>query len=161
MTPSSKKKKEFLEPKSIQNRKARYDYAVQDTFEAGIVLVGSEVKSLFHGKANLTDAFCRVIKDELWILNMDIEPYDKSSVFGHERRRDRKLLMHRKEIITLERKSQEKGFSIIPLAAFFNQRGRVKVQIALARGKANYDKRDAIAKNEERREVERLRSEKF
>jgi len=161
MQKAVKKKKDAVEPKSVQNRKARFDYAIEDTFEAGLVLQGSEVKSLYHGKANLTDAFCRVIKDELWLLNFDIEPYDKASAFGHERRRDRKLLMHRKEIVTIERKSMEKGFSIIPLAVYFNDKGRAKVQIALARGKGNYDKRHAIAKDEARREIERARSEKF
>lgn len=161
MAKAGKKGKEGVAPKSIQNRKARYDYAIQDTYEAGLILSGTEVKSLYQGKGNLTDAFCRVMKDELWILNLDIEPYDKASVFGHERRRDRKLLMHRKEIATLERKQMEKGLSIIPLSVYFNDRGKAKVQIALARGKSNYDKRDAIAKDDTRREIDRMRSEKL
>jgi SsrA-binding protein len=161
MAKAGKKGKEGVAPKSIQNRKARYDYAVQDTYEAGLILSGTEVKSLYQGKGNLTDAFCRVMKEELWILNFDIEPYDKASVFGHERRRDRKLLMHRKEIATLERKQLEKGLSIIPLSVYFNDRGKAKVQIALARGKSNYDKRDAIAKDDTRREIDRMRSEKL
>ncbi len=161
MAKAGKTGKEGVAPKSIQNRKARYDYAVQDTYEAGLILSGTEVKSLYQGKGNLTDAFCRVMKEELWILNFDIEPYDKASVFGHERRRDRKLLMHRKEIATLERKQLEKGLSIIPLSVYFNDRGKAKVQIALARGKSNYDKRDAIAKDDTRREIDRMRSEKL
>lgn len=161
MAKAGKKGKEGVAPKSIQNRKARYDYAIQDTYEAGLILSGTEVKSLYQGKGNLTDAFCRVMKEELWILNLDIEPYDKASVFGHERRRDRKLLMHRKEIATLERKQIEKGLSIIPLSVYFNDRGKAKVQIALARGKSNYDKRDSIAKDDTRREIDRMRSEKL
>ncbi|CAN1534864.1 SmpB tmRNA-binding protein [Fimbriimonadaceae bacterium] len=161
MAKAGKKGKEGVAPKSIQNRKARYDYAIQDTYEAGLILSGTEVKSLYQGKGNLTDAFCRVMKEELWILNLDIEPYDKASVFGHERRRDRKLLMHRKEIATLERKQMEKGLSIIPLSVYFNDRGKAKVQIALARGKSNYDKRDSIAKDDTRREIDRMRSEKL
>ncbi len=161
MAKAGKKGKEGVAPKSIQNRKARYDYAIQDTYEAGLILSGTEVKSLYQGKGNLTDAFCRVMKEELWILNLDIEPYDKASVFGHERRRDRKLLMHRKEIATLERKQMEKGLSIIPLSVYFNDRGKAKVQIALARGRSNYDKRDSIAKDDTRREIDRMRSEKL
>jgi SsrA-binding protein len=161
MAKAGKKGKDGVAPKSIQNRKARYDYAIQDTYEAGLILSGTEVKSLYQGKGNLTDAFCRVMKEELWILNLDIEPYDKASVFGHERRRDRKLLMHRKEIATLERKQMEKGLSIIPLSVYFNDRGKAKVQIALARGKSNYDKRDSIAKDDTRREIDRMRSEKL
>lgn len=146
-------------PRSIQNRRARYDYAIQDTYEAGMVLVGSEVKSVFLGKAHLTDAYCRVVKGELWLMNADIEPYEKSSVFAHERRRDRKLLLHRREIETIDRKSMEKGLTIVPLQMYFKN-GKVKIEIALARGKAHYDKRESVAKQDTRREIERLRSGK-
>lgn len=156
----SKTKQEPAGPKTIQNRKARFDYHILDEFEAGIVLVGSEVKSLYNGRANLTDAYCRVINDELWLMQLDIEPYKFSSNFQPERRKDRKLLMHKREILVLERKSIEKGFSILPLEIYFKN-GKAKAKIALARGKANYDKREAIAKNDTRRELERARSEKF
>jgi SsrA-binding protein len=149
-------------PRSIQNRRARFDYHIEDTFEAGIELVGSEVKSIFLGRANLTDAYCRVIDGQLFLLNMDIDPYEKAAVaFLPNRRRDRRLLMHRKQIDMLERKSQEKGFTLLPISVYFNARGRVKVQVGLGRGKAQYDKRDKIAKDDERREVERARSIKF
>ena len=149
-------------PRSIQNRRARFDYHIEDTYEAGIELVGAEVKSIFLGRANLTDAYCRVIQGQLFILNLDIDPYDKAvAAFMPNRRRDRKLLMKRKEIDTLERKAQEKGFTLVPLSMYFNSRGKVKVQIGLGRGKAQYDKRDKIAKDDERREVERSRSIKF
>lgn len=148
--------KESAGPRSIQNRRARFDYEFIQTYEAGIALVGSEVKSLFLGRANLTDAYCLVQKGELWIYNLDIEPYTHASHFQHERRADRKLLMHRKEIDLLERRSQEKGFAIIPAAIYFKN-GRAKVEIALARGKSHYDKRDKIAKDETRKEVERAR----
>jgi SsrA-binding protein len=145
-------------PKTIENRKARYDYEIVDSIEAGIALAGSEVKSLFHGKANLTDAYCRVQKDEMWLMQLDIEPYDKSSHFTPERRRDRKLLMHRKQIDTFERRSLEKGLAIIPLRIYFKN-GKAKVEIGLGRGKREYDKRHSIKKDETRREVERtLRS---
>jgi SsrA-binding protein len=147
-----------VSPARIENRRARYDYAILEEYEAGIALVGSEVKSVFLGRAHLTDAYCQVIGSEMFILNMDIEPYDKSSVFGHERRRDRKLLLHRKQIDILERRSQEKGLTIVPLRVYFNERGRVKVRIGLGRGKAQYDKRDQIAKDETRRDIERARA---
>lgn len=144
-------------PASIHNRKARHDYEIIDTFEAGLVLVGSEVKSLFRGRANMTDAYCRVIGTELFLINLDIEPYDHSAHFLPTRRRDRKLLMHRREINTIERRSQEKGLAIIPLGIYF-KRGKAKVEIALCRGKKQYDKRTQIAERETRREQERARS---
>ena len=150
-------KKAAEAPRSIQNRRARFDYNILESHEAGLVLLGSEVKSLYLGKGHLTDAYCLVVKGELFLLSADIEPYDKASVFQHERRRDRKLLMHRKEIETLDRKSMEKGLALIPLALYFKN-GRVKVEIGLGRGKAHYDKRDKIAKEDTRREVERARS---
>jgi SsrA-binding protein len=153
-------KKEKIGPKPIVNRKARFEYHIEDEYEAGLVLVGSEVKSLFHGKVNLTDGFCRVLNGEMWLMQLDIEPYSHTTNFQHERRRDRKLLLHKKEIEVLGRKSQEKGLAIIPLEIYFKT-GRAKVKIALARGKANYDKRDAIAKNDTRREIERAKSEKY
>ncbi len=155
MSKKSGNKKESKAPKSIQNRRARFDYHVEETLEAGIALGGSEVKSLYLGKAHLTDAFVKVLRDEVWLINADIEPYDKASHFGHERRRDRKLLMHRKQISNFERKALEKGFTIVPLAMYFNEKGRVKVEIALARGKATYDKRESIAKKDTRREMAR------
>lgn len=158
MAKAGKAGKEAREPASIQNRKARFNYHIEDTEEAGLVLLGTEVKSLYLGRANLTDAYCRVLNGELWLFNLDIEPYDKASIAQHERRRDRKLLMHRRQINVLERKSLEKGLALIPLHIYFNDRGRAKVQIGLARGKANYDKRDSIKERETRREVERARS---
>jgi len=147
-------------PRSIQNRRARFDYNIMESHEAGIALVGSEVKSLYLGRGHLNDAFCRVVNGELFLINADIEPYEKASVFQHERRRDRKLLMHRKEINTLDRKAMEKGLSLIPLSLYFKN-GRVKVDVGLGKGKALYDKRDKIAQDDERREIERVRAQKF
>jgi len=144
-------------PATIQNRRARYDYEILDTFEAGIALVGSEVKSIFLGRVNLTDAYCRVIQAELYMSEADVEPYDHSSHFSHERRRDRKLLLHKKEIALIERKAQEKGLTVIPLKMYFKN-GKVKVEIGLGRGKRQYDKRRQIAEKETRREQERARS---
>lgn len=144
-------------PKSIQNRRARFDYEFIQTYEAGLVLLGSEVKSLYLGRANLTDSYCRIDKGEIWVYNLDIEPYSHANHFQHERRRDRKLLMHRKEIDLLHRRAQEKGFSIIPAAIYFKN-GRAKIEIALARGKSEYDKREKLAKDEARKEIERAKS---
>ena len=148
-------------PGSIQNRKARYDYAISDEVEAGIALQGSEVKSLYLGMAHLNDAYCRVIGGEMFLVNMDVEPYAQASVDAHERRRDRKLLLHRREIEQLDRKVMEKGFTLIPLGVYFNDKGRVKVRVGVGRGKANYDKRDSIAKEDARRESDRVRAGKL
>lgn len=144
-------------PPTIQNRKARYDYEIVDVWEAGIALVGSEVKSILNGRVNMTDAYCRIVGDEAWLYELDIDPYDKAAHFAPERRRDRKLLLHRKEIDLIERRAQEKGLTIVPLKMYFKN-GRVKVEIALARGKRQYDKRVQIAEKETRRESERARS---
>jgi SsrA-binding protein len=144
-----------VEPRSIQNRRARYDYEILETYEAGLVLTGTEVKSLYLGRAHLADAYCRVVNGEIWVLNMDIEPYEMASFAQHERRRDRKLLMHKREIRALERQAMEKGMTIIPLACYFKN-GKAKLQIGVGRGKSRHDKREKIAKEETRREVERL-----
>jgi len=144
-------------PATIKNRRAGFDYEFIQTFEAGIVLIGSEVKSIHQGRANLSDAYCQVKNGELWLVNSDVEPYEHSTYFQPERRRDRKLLMHRKEIALIDRRSSEKGLTIIPTKMYFSN-GKVKVQVALARGKRSYDKREAIAKKETRREAERIRS---
>ncbi|MFI5384785.1 MAG: SsrA-binding protein SmpB [Fimbriimonadales bacterium] len=152
--------KENKAPASIQNRRARYDYQFLETYEAGIALAGSEVKSLYLGRAHLTDSYCKIVGGELFLANLDVEPYEKAAHFQPERRRDRKLLMHRKEINLLERKSLEKGLALIPSRIYFSH-GRVKVEIALARGKAKYDKREKIAKEEIRREVQQARSERY
>ncbi len=141
-------------PATINNRKAGFDYFFVDNVEAGLVLVGSEVKSLYLGRANLTDAYCRVVGGEMWLFNLDIEPYDKASHFGHERRRDRKLLLHRKEIDVLERKAQEKGLALVPTKIYFKG-GKAKVNIALAQGKKAYDKRESIKEKDQRRAMQR------
>jgi len=143
-------------PATISNRKASFEYEFVDTYEAGIVLVGSEVKSLFLGRANLTDAYCQVVNNELWLFNLDIEPYAHTVHFAQARRRERKLLMHRKEINLIQRRSQEKGLAIVPHRIYFKN-GKVKVAIALARGKKQYDKRESIKEKDQRREMERGR----
>lgn len=157
MAKKNADKKQDQGPATIKNRKAGFDYEFLQTFEAGIVLIGSEVKSIYQGRANLTDAYCQIKNGELWLINSDVEPYTHSTYFQPERRRDRKLLLHRKEIALIDRRSSEKGLTIIPTKMYFSH-GKVKVQIALARGKRSYDKREALAKKETRREAERLRN---
>lgn len=152
----AKSKVEQKGPATIHNRKASFEYEFVDTYEAGVVLVGSEVKSIFLGKANLTDAYCQVVGRELWLFNFDIEPYSHTVHFAQARRRERKLLMHRKEIDTIARKTQEKGLALIPFRVYFKG-GKVKVEIALARGKKQYDKRDSIKEKDQRREMDRTR----
>lgn len=154
MSGNNSKKAENKGPATIQNRRASHDYIFEETVEAGIVLVGSEVKSLYRGRANLTDAYCRVTKAELWLHSLDIEPYEFATHFAHDRRRDRKLLMHRREIDQLKRKSEEKGLALIPYKIYFT-RGKAKVAIALARGKKQHDKRESLKEKDERRALRR------
>jgi len=154
-------KKAELKPalKQIQNRRARFDYSILKTFEAGIALVGSEVKSIYLGRGHLADAFCRISANEAFLENFDVEPYEHSHVFAHDRRRSRKLLLHRKEIEALESQGIEKGLSIIPLRVYFSH-GKVKVEIAIARGKKLYDKRDKIAEEDANRSLQRELSDR-
>jgi SsrA-binding protein len=138
----------------IQNRRARHDYEILNTHEGGIVLVGSEVKSVLAGKVNLQGSHCRVESGEIWIYDMDIAPYEKAASFVPERRRKRKLLFHKKQIELLRRRSEERGLSLIPTKVYFAN-GKVKVEVALAKGRKMYDKREAIAKKDERRARQR------
>ncbi len=144
-------------PKTIVNRKARFDFELLQTYEAGVVLLGSEVKSVWLGRVNMVDAYCHISNNEAWLVNLDIEPYTHATNYQPERRRDRKLLLHRKEIALINRRSKEKGLTIVPTKIYFNH-GKVKVEIALARGKREYDKRRSLAEKDTRREVERARS---
>lgn len=139
---------------AAENRKARHDYHIHETYEAGIALTGTEVKSLRAGKANLKDSYARVDNGELMLHNMHISPYDQGNRFNHEPLRTRKLLMHRYEINKLVGKTQEKGYTLVPLKLYFT-RGRAKVEIALATGKKTYDKRQDIAERDAKREIDR------
>jgi len=142
-------------PRSVAtNRKALHDYFILDRFEAGIALRGSEVKSIRAGQANLRDSYVRIKDGELWLVDAHISPYDQASRENHDPRRDRKLLMHRKEINRLDAKVQAKGLTIVPLRMYFSN-NRLKVEIALAQGKRQYDKREAIAQRESDRQVRR------
>ena len=150
----------MAEPRTVTvNRKARHDYFIEETVEAGLVLTGSEVKSLRDGRVNLKDGFVRVDRGDAVLLNTHISHYDPASRENHDPTRSRKLLLHRREIDRLGGKVNEKGLTLIPLRIYFNARGRAKVEIGLARGKRQYDKRQAIKEREARRETERaLRS---
>lgn len=136
------------------NKKAYHDYFIEDKFEAGIALAGTEVKSLRMGKCSLKESFIRVEKSEVWIYNMHISPYEKGNIFNKDPLRIRKLLLNRREINKIEGKMTQKGYTIVPLQAYFKG-SLVKLEIALARGKKLYDKRDSIAKKDMRRESER------
>lgn len=141
----------------IKNRRAAFDYAFLDTFVCGIVLVGSEVKSLRLGDASITEAFCTFIGDELYLRNMRIQPYEKAKNFGHEPIRDRKLLLQRKELTKLQRKLKDQGVTVIPVRAFFAENGKLKVEIALAKGKKTFDKRESLKAKDVKRDMERGR----
>jgi SsrA-binding protein len=136
------------------NRRARHEYHIEETFEAGIALLGSEVKALRQGKANLKDSYGRLEGNEVWLWNAHISPYGPASQFGHEPTRTRKLLLHRGEISRLNGKVKERGLTLIPLRLYFKN-GRAKVELGLARGKKQYDKREAIKEREIRREMDR------
>jgi SsrA-binding protein len=146
---------ELSEEKTIvSNRKARYEYEIVDQVEAGLVLVGSEVKSLRAGRANLGDAYARVIKGEVWVIGMHISPYKEATSQNHDPLRERKLLLHRSEIKKLFRRVDEKGFTIIPLRLYF-RKNIAKIELGIARGKRQYDKKVAIAQKDAKREMER------
>ena len=137
------------------NRKARHNYTIAETFEAGLVLTGTEIKSIRAGKANLADAYARVEKSEAWLIGAHIAPYERGNRYNHEPRRDRKLLLHRTQIDELMGRAAAKGLTIVPLRLYINDRGRAKVELGLARGKQLHDRRRDIAERDSRREVER------
>lgn len=142
-----------------ENRKARHDYFIHETYEAGIALTGTEVKSLRQGKANLKDSFCRIEHGELLLMGMHISPYEQGNRFNHDPLRTRRLLMHKYEILKLFGKTKEKGYTLIPLNLYF-KKGKVKVTVALVSGKKLYDKRQALAEKEAKRDIERRMKER-
>jgi SsrA-binding protein len=137
-----------------QNKKARHDYLILDTYECGLVLTGTEVKSLRQGRASLVDGFVQIDDHEAWLHNVHVPEYTQGTWTNHSARRKRKLLMHRAEIDKLESKSQETGHTIVPLVLYFKD-GRAKVEIALAKGKKEYDKRQTLREKQDRRETDR------
>ncbi len=141
---------------NIKNKRATYDYAIGDTFTAGLVLTGTEIKSIRQGKASLADTFCYVDKGEVWVKNMYIAEYFYGTYNNHAARRDRKLLLNKKEIAKLEKNGKETGFTIIPLRLFINDRGLAKLIIGVARGKKEYDKRQSIKEREDKVTMARM-----
>ena len=142
------------------NRKARHDYFIHETYEAGIALTGTEVKSLRQGKVNLKDSFCRIENGEVFLLGMHISPYDHGNIFNRDPMRVRKLLMHKKEINKLFGTVKQDGLSLIPLSVYF-KKGRAKIKVGLCKGKKLYDKRDVAAKKDAARNIERAMKERF
>ena len=141
---------------NIKNRKATFDYEIVETFTAGIVLTGTEIKSIRQGKVGLTDTYCAVINGEVWVKNMYIAEYSFGSYNNHMTHRDRKLLLNRKEIRRIAKDALQPGFSIVPLRLFINERGLAKLVIATARGKKQYDKRQSIKEREDKRSIDRM-----
>ncbi len=142
-----------------RNKKAHHDYLIEETFEAGIVLMGSEIKSIRANKISLGDGFVQVKDRELWLLNVHIATYDEAGVFGHsDPLRPRKLLMHKREIAAISARMRERGYTVVPISLYLS-RGRAKIQIGLARGKKNYDKREAISKRDAERQIQRALKE--
>lgn len=138
----------------IENRKARFDYHIDETYEAGIVLKGTEVKSLRAGQANLTDAYAEVRDEEVWLLNLYIKSYAFGSFFNHDEWRPRKLLLKKKQISEIEKGIERKGYTVVPLKLYFKE-GFAKVLIGMAKGKKSYDKRESIREKDERRDIDR------
>ncbi len=137
------------------NRRARHDFTIDDTFEAGIVLTGTEIKSIRLGKANLSDAYARVERDEAWLIGAHIAPFEQANRYNHEPKRTRKLLLHRAEIDQLLGRAKAKGQTIVPLRLYINPKGRAKVELGLARGKQLHDHRRDIADRDAKRDVAR------
>ena len=144
-------------PVSIRNKKASFEYFFVDTYTAGIVLTGTEIKSIRMGKASLVDTFCYIHNGEIWVKGMNISPYFYGSYNNHESKRDRKLLLNKKEIHNLQEDTKQVGFTIIPTLLFIDDHGRAKLDIALCRGKKEFDKRQTIKEKEDRREMDRAR----
>lgn len=152
------KEEELLRKKSpvnIRNKKASFEYFFVETFTAGMVLTGTEIKSIRLGKASLVDSYCYIHNGEIWVKGMNISPYFFGSYNNHEAKRDRKLLLTKREIHKLQEATKQVGFTIVPTLVFIDAKGRAKVDIALAKGKKEYDKRQTLKEKEDRREMDR------
>ena len=141
---------------NIKNKRASFDYELLETFVAGIVLTGTEIKSIRLGKANLVDTYCIMNRGELWVKNMNVSEYFYGTYNNHESRRERKLLLTKKELQKIERLSKDTGFTIVPTKLFINEKGLVKLVIAIAKGKKSYDKRQALKEKDDKREMKRI-----
>lgn len=140
---------------NIKNKRASFDYELTDRFTAGIVLFGTEIKSIRDGKASLVDTYCLFEKGELWVRNMQISSYRLGYYYNHDVKRDRKLLLNKRELRKLQRSTLETGYTIVPTRLFTNERGLAKLEIALARGKKSYDKRESLKAKDDTREIDR------
>lgn len=138
----------------VSNRRATFDYEILETFEAGIALLGTEIKSLRDNGGSLQEAYVKVLENELWLIGSTIAPYRYGNIHNHEEKRDRKLLMHKREILKLRVATQEKGLTIIPLALYLKS-GRVKLRIAIAKGKKSHDKRAAVKERDDKRQMQK------
>lgn len=141
---------------NIRNKKARFDYEIGDTYTAGMVLTGTEIKSIRQGKASLVDTYCIIDHGEVWVKGMNISEYSYGSYNNHAARRDRKLLLNRKEIAKLQKDTENPGFTIVPLKVFINDRGLAKMVIGVGRGKKEFDKRQSIREREDKRSLDRM-----
>ncbi len=142
-------------PVNIKNKKAAFDYFFIERYTAGIVLTGTEIKSIRQGKASLVDTFCYINNGEIWVKGMSISPYFYGSYNNHDSKRDRKLLLTKREIAKLQSATKQTGYTIVPLLVFIDQHGRAKMDIALCKGKKDFDKRQTLKEKEDRREMER------
>lgn len=142
-------------PVNIRNKKASFEYFFVDTYTAGIVLTGTEIKSIRLGKASLVDSYCYIHNGEVWVKGMNISPYFFGSYNNHEAKRDRKLLLNKREIYKLQEATKQVGFTIVPILVFIDGKGRAKVDIALVKGKKEFDKRQTLKEKEDRREMDR------
>lgn len=152
------KQEEALRKKSpvqIKNKKASFEYFFIEEFTAGIVLTGTEIKSIRAGKASLVDTYCTIIRGEMWVKGMSISPYFYGSYNNHDQKRERKLLLTRREISRLESATKQTGYTIVPTLVFIDENGRAKMDIALCKGKKSYDKRQTLKEKEDRREMDR------
>ena len=138
----------------IKNKKANFDYFIEDTYEAGIVLKGTEIKAIRKGSCNLKDTYARVKNNEIYVINMFIAPYEQGNRFNHDERRERKLLLHKKEIIKIKQKIEKEGYSLVPIKLYLKN-GRAKVLIGIAKGKKDYDKRQSLKEKDIKRDLEK------
>ena len=152
-----KDEKRFSNSINIKNRKARFEFEFLDTLVAGIMLTGSEIKSIREGKASLQEGYCYFKKDALFIKGMNISPYEQATHYNHDPVRERKLLLNKNELEKWQSKLEEKGLTVVPVRLFLNNKGLAKLEIALAKGKKLYDKRDSIKERDTKREMDRLR----
>ncbi|PAX08443.1 SsrA-binding protein SmpB [Sphingomonas lenta] len=158
----SRPKPEAFDKKKVvaENRRARFDYAIEDRFEAGIALTGTEVKSLRFGEGSITEAYAEVKGDEVWLVNSNVPEFSHGNRFNHEPRRPRKLLLHEREINKLHGAVAREGMTLVPLSVYFNGRGRAKVELALAKGRKAHDKREHIKEREWKRDAARIMRER-